>query len=107
MQKSKLRTGDTVRVILGKDRGKTGKIIAVLPRAGRVIVEGISMVKKHVRARRAGETGQRVSVAAAIELSNVQFVCPQCKQGARLTIRREGGVRTRVCKKCSADVTVA
>lgn len=102
---TKIKTGDTVRVILGKDRGKKGQVLAVLPKAGRVIVEGISMVKKHVRARRAGEKGQRVAVAAPVEISNVQFVCPQCKRGARIGITRTAGERTRVCKNCSAEIT--
>jgi large subunit ribosomal protein L24 len=101
---AKLKTGDTVRVILGKDRGKKGKVLAVLPRGGRIIVEGISMVKKHVRARRAGEKGQRVAVAAPLPLSNVQFVCPQCKRGARLGIKRANGERIRVCRNCEAEL---
>lgn len=103
--KLRLKTGDTVRVILGKDRGKKGKVMAVMPRDGRVIVEGISMVKKHVRARRAGEKGQRVSVAASITASNVQLVCPQCKKGVRVGIRRQDGQRVRFCKKCAAEIT--
>ena len=105
MVKSKLKTGDIVRVILGRDRGKQGKILAVLPREGRVIVEGIGMVKKHVRARRAGEKGQRVSIAAPMEASNVQVVCPQCKRNTRIGIRHdEAGQRIRFCKKCSASL---
>lgn len=103
-KKTKLKTGDTVRVILGKDRGKLGKILAVIPRSERVIVDAIGMVKKHIRARRAGEKGQRVSVASAIPWSNVQLICPACKKGTRIGILRGAGVRTRVCKKCSADM---
>lgn len=102
--KLRLRRGDTVRVILGKDRGKQGKIIACLPREGRVIVEGLNLVKKHVKARRAGEKGQRVTSPAAIDLSNVQLVCPQCKKRTRVGIRRQGTERVRVCRQCSAVV---
>lgn len=102
MVKIRLRRGDTVRVILGKDRGKQGRIAVSLPREGRVIVEGIGLVKKHVKARRAGEKGQRVTSPAAIDLSNVQLVCPQCKKGTRVGIRREGAERVRVCRRCSA-----
>lgn len=101
---AKLKTGDTVRVILGKDRGKRGKIVASLPREGRVIVEGLGLVKKHVKARRAGEKGQRVTSPAAIDLSNVQLVCPHCNKGTRVGIRRQGKERVRVCRQCSAIV---
>lgn len=99
--KSRLKTGDTVRVIVGKDRGKQGKVLGVLVKESRIIVEGVGLVKKHVRARRAGEKGQRVAVAAPVAISNVQLVCPSCKKGTRVSIKRTDGMRTRVCKKCS------
>ncbi len=102
--KVRLRTGDTVRVILGKDRGKSGKVLAVFPKTDQVIVEGLSLVKKHVRPRRAGEKGQRVSISAPLNLSNVQVVCPQCKRSARIGIRRENDERIRFCKNCSASL---
>lgn len=103
-QKLRIRKGDTVMVITGKDRGKTGAVLAALPRSGRVLVEGVQMVKKHVRARRAGEKGQRVSVAAPVPVSNVQVVCPACKKRTRVGIVREGDERRRVCKKCGGTL---
>jgi large subunit ribosomal protein L24 len=96
----KIRTGDTVRVLSGKDRGKTSKVMAVLAGQGRVLVEGVNMVKKHIRPKRSGEKGQRVSVAAPIDLSNVQLVCPGCKKSTRVRINREGKTKQRVCKRC-------
>lgn len=103
LPKIRVRRGDTVRVLLGKDRGKRGKVLAVLPRMQRVIVEGINMRFKHVRARRAGERGQRVQVAAPLTISNVQVVCPACKKGTRVGMQREAdGTAVRVCKKCGA-----
>jgi len=102
---TKLTTGDTVKVLLGKDRGKTAKILAVLPRKGRAIVEGVQMVKKHVRPRRAGEKGQRVAVAAPIDLSNLQLVCPSCQRAVRVKIvRTPNQQRQRVCRKCNAVI---
>lgn len=102
-RKFRIHRGDTVRVLLGKDRGKQGKVLAVVPTQGRVIVEGINMVYKHVRARRAGEKGQRVQVAAPLEISNVQLMCPACKRGTRVGVQREAeGTVLRVCKKCEA-----
>jgi|SRR3989344_2996090 len=104
-QKAKVRTGDTVKVLLGKDRGTTAKILAVRPREERVLVEGVNMVSKHIRPRRAGEKGQRVRVAAPLPLSNVQVVCPSCRKPTRVGIKREGDVRQRVCKKCAAVIS--
>lgn len=100
----RIKRNDTVRILRGKDRGKKGIVTAVLPRPGRVVVEGMGMVKKHVRARRSGEKGQRVSVAAPLRIANVQLVCPQCKKGTRVGISREGGSRQRVCKACQAVI---
>lgn len=95
-----IRRGDTVRVLRGKDRGKRGTVLAVLPRQQRVLVEGINMVKKHVRARRAGEKGQRVTIAAPINRANVQLFCGHCKRGVRIGHRTSGETVERVCKKC-------
>ena len=105
-QNSKLKIvkGDTVKVLSGKDKGKKGAVTAVLREDNRVIVEGVNMIKKHVRARRAGKKGQRVSVAAPLHLSNVQVICPACKKAARLGVSRENGQRSRVCRKCQAVI---
>ena len=103
--KLRLKKGDTVRVLRGRDRGKKGKIMAVLPKENRALVEGLNMIFRHVRAQRAGEKGQRVQVAAPLRLSNIQLICPNCKQGTRVGIRREGETRTRVCKQCEAVIS--
>lgn len=97
----KLRRGDIVRILRGKDRGKTGQILAVVPKQSRLLVEGVNVVKKHVRARRAGEKGQRVSVASPLPYSNAQLVCPACKRGTRVQRRRAAdGLFERVCRHC-------
>ncbi len=100
----KIRVGDTVRMLIGKNRGKTGKVMAVMPEKRKVIVEGLNMVKKHVRPKKQGEKGQRVTVAASTGVSNVKFVCPQCKKDTRIGIRRDADGRHRVCKKCNSDI---
>jgi len=101
---TRVKKGDTVRVLLGKDRGKSASVIGVLPKRGLVIVEGVNMVFKHIRARRAGEKGQRVQVAAPMSISNVQVVCPACKKGTRIGYRVDGTDKLRVCKKCDATI---
>lgn len=103
-KKSRIKQGDTVRILLGKDRGKKAKVMAVLPSQGRILVEGVNMVKKHTRPRRSGEKGQRVLVAAPMQTSNVQLICSACKKGTRIGIKREDGQRQRICKKCEAEI---
>lgn len=105
--KTKIRKGDTVRVLRGKDRGKKGKVLAVLIKEARVVVEGLNMMKKHVKARRANEKGQRVSVAAPLRMANVQIVCPQCKKGTRVAMNTQDGKGVRVCKHCQSPLTSA
>lgn len=100
----RIKRDDTVRVLVGKDQGKTGKVLAVIPGRERVVVEGVNVVKKHVRPRKQGEKGQRVSIAAPVHVSNVQLICPQCKKPTRVGITRENDLRQRVCKKCHAVI---
>lgn len=103
--KLKIKKGDTVLVLVGKDRGKTGKVLAALPKEGRLLVEGRNIVKKHVRPRKAGEKGQRVEIPSPLPVSRVMLVCPSCGKAARVGIRRgDDGRRQRVCKKCQAAI---
>lgn len=105
-KKIKIRRGDTVKVLRGKDRGKTGKVMRVLPLAGRVIVEGVQLVTKHTRPRRQGEKSQRVQVAAALPVANVQVVCSKCQKPTRVKITIQDDRRVRVCKHCQAVLIV-
>lgn len=100
----KIKTGDTVRVLRGKDAGKKAKVIAVLPQEDRVVIEGLNTVYKHVKPRQAGQKGQRVSISAPIPLANVQVICGACKKGTRVAMSRENGVRQRTCKQCKAVI---
>ncbi|OGY36014.1 MAG: 50S ribosomal protein L24 [Candidatus Andersenbacteria bacterium RIFCSPHIGHO2_12_FULL_45_11b] len=100
----KIKTGDVVRVLRGKDAGKTAKIVAVLPVDEKVVVEGLNPVFKHVKPRQSGQKGQRVTISAPLRIANVQVVCPQCKKGTRVALSRENGIRQRMCKKCNAII---
>lgn len=98
-----VKKGDTVQVRIGKDRGKTGKVVRVLSDRGKVIVEGLNLVKKHVRPKREGEKGETVQVPRAIPVSNVAPFCGTCKRGTRVGFRiEEGGSKVRFCKRCKA-----
>ncbi|MDP3685747.1 MAG: 50S ribosomal protein L24 [bacterium] len=101
MAKLKVKSGDTVLIQVGKDRGKTGKVLRVFPKVGRLIVEGRNIVKKHVRPRRAGEKGQRIEVPAPMPVARVMLVCPSCQKATRVAVgRTPEGRRERRCKKC-------
>lgn len=105
MFKFKIKKGDTVLVQVGKDRGKTGKVLAMLPTEGRLVVEGRNIVKKHVRPRRRGEKGQRVEAPSPMPIARVMLVCPSCRAATRVSIRRPAPhTRERVCKKCQAII---
>ena len=101
----KVRSGDTVTVIGGKDRGKTGKVLRVDPRRQRVFVEGLNMVKRHQRpqqvrdAQRAESVGGVIEKEGPIHVSNVALIDPQEKKATRIGVVREGGQRFRVAKR--------
>ena len=100
----KFKKGDTVQIIAGKDRGKSGKVLRVIPDANRVSVDGINMYKKHVRPKRQGEKGEVVNLLRPLNASNVMLVCPHCKRGTRVGYRMEGEAKKRYCKKCQASL---
>lgn len=104
MNKVHVKTGDEVIVINGKDRGKKGKVMAVSPREGKVIVEGVNLVTKHTKPRQMGEPGGLLEAESALYASKVQLVCPKCNQPTRVgrAIDKKGK-KVRVCKKCEAE----
>ncbi len=104
MNKIHVRTGDTVKIISGKDRGETGKVLAVSPKEGKVIVEGLNMVKKHVKPKRQGESGGIVDAESAIYASKVMPVCPKCGKATRVGHKIEDGKKVRICKHCGAEL---
>ncbi|MDR3344200.1 MAG: 50S ribosomal protein L24 [Oscillospiraceae bacterium] len=101
-----VKSGDTVQVINGKYRGKRGKVMAVSPAEGKVIVEGINIVTKHVKPKKAGEPGGILKAEGALYACKVQLVCPKCGEAVRTghTINSKGK-KVRVCKKCSAEIS--
>jgi len=100
----KIRKDDSVLVIAGKDKGKKGKVLRSLPNDGRLVVEGVNIRKKHVRAKKAGQKGQIVDMPSAFSASNVKIICGKCSKATKVKYRVEGKNKTRVCKKCGADI---
>ena len=99
-----VKTGDNVMIISGKDKGKTGKVLGTVPSEAKVVVEGINMVTCHIKPRKQGEEGGIVKREAAIYASKVQVVCPKCSKATRVSYKIENGKKTRVCKKCGAEI---
>ena len=106
--KMNVKSGDTVVVISGVNKGKSGKIQKAFPKKGKVIVEGIAMVKRHQKPRGQGMPGGIVEKEAAIQVSNVMLICPSCKKGTRVAHKfidvAGKQKKVRACKKCSANI---
>ena len=101
IKKVHVKTGDTVVVLSGKERGKKGKIITVSPKEGKVIIEGVNMVSKHVKPKKMGEAGGIIKAEGAMYASKVQLVCPSCDKATRIAHKiSEDGKKQRICKKC-------
>ena len=101
-----VRKNDNVVVVAGKDRGKRGRVLKVLPDRNRVVVEGVNFIKRHTRPNpRANVKGGIVEREASLHASNVQLVCPECDAPTRLGRRLLGdGRRVRICRKCDGAV---
>lgn len=99
----KIRKGDTVLIISGKDRGRKGKVLRTFPKRERILVEGINLRKKHLRPRRAGEKGQIVEIAAPIHVSNIKIICSKCGKATRVGYKIEEKKKYRICKKCGQE----
>jgi large subunit ribosomal protein L24 len=100
-----IKKNDNVKILAGKDKGKTGKVLQVIPATGRVSVEGLNLLIKHLRPRREGEKGQRIEFPAFMNIANLALVCPKCGRPTRVgykTMKLEGKKekKVRVCKKC-------
>ena len=106
----KVRRDDTVRIIAGKDKGKTGRVLRVDPRKQKVFVEGANIIKRHTKPRtlrdtqRAQEIGGVIEVEGPIHVSNVQLLDPDSGQPTRVSVKREGGRRVRVAKKSGKEI---
>ena len=106
MSKVHVKTGDKVVVINGKDRGKQGKVLQVSPSEGKVIVEGVNIVSKHVKPRKMGEAGGIIKAESALYADKVQLVCPKCGRPTRVghAAKADGKKdKKRICKKCNAE----
>lgn len=100
----RIKKGDNVKMLIGKDRGKSGKVLHVFPQEGRIVAEGLNKVKKHLRAKKQGQKGQIIEKERAVNISNVQLICTKCGKPTRVGHRIEGDKKVRVCKKCGGII---
>jgi len=99
-----IKKDDKVIVLSGKDKGKQGKVLVAEPKAGKVIVEGVNVATKHQKAQKQGQEGGIIKVETPLYVSKVQLVCPKCGKATRVGHKIADGKKTRVCKKCGAEI---
>ena len=105
MKKMSIRKDDMVVVLSGKDKGKQGKILEVMPKEGKVVVEKINVVSRHTKPRRQGDQGGILKKEAPIYACKVQRVCPKCGKPTRAAHKVQAdGKKVRICKKCGAEI---
>ena len=101
MNALKIKKGDTVQVITGKDRGRTGKVLRTVPADGKVVIEGINIATKHVKPRNAQQQGGIIKAEGPVRACKVMLVCPKCSKPTRVGYKvLENGTKVRVCKHC-------
>ena len=103
----KLKKGDNVKILAGKDQGKTGKILQSFPKEGKIMIEGVNLRKKHQKAKKQGEKGQIISLPAPVYISNVKLICPKCGKAVKTGFKTSGKgkkkIKNRFCKKCKQE----
>jgi len=118
----KIKKGDKVKIMAGKDRGKTGKVLQIFTSKNRASVEGLNLLIKHMRPRRQGEKGQRIEFPAPLNIANLLLVCPKCGKGTRVGYKyidrpknltaanpgespaNKGKKKIRICRKCGQSI---
>jgi large subunit ribosomal protein L24 len=100
----KLKKGDNVKIVLGKDRGKEGKIEKVFSKLGKVLVTGVNQYKRHLKARSQGQPSEIVTITKPLPLQNVALICPHCKVQTRIGYNLAKNGKIRVCAKCDKKI---
>lgn len=100
----KLKKNDDVKVVRGKEAGKTGKIIRVFAKEGLVVVEGLNQYKRHVKARTQGQKSEIVTITKPLPVANVMLVCPKCNKPTRVGFTDVKGAKERICKQCGKSI---
>ncbi len=102
----KIKKGDTVKILYGKERGKRGSVVAVDVKAQKVIVEGLNLYKRHLKGDGKTKTSEIVIIEKPFPLSKIMLVCPLCGKATRVMIKKNEGKITRLCKKCGKEILI-
>lgn len=100
----RIKKGDNVQVLSGNDKGKTGEVLEINPKADKIVVKGVNVRKKHVKARKQGEESGIIAIECAIPSSKVNVVCSKCGKATKVGYQIEKNQKVRVCKKCGANI---
>lgn len=101
----KIKKGDIVKIISGNDKGKQGKVLSVLPKERKIVVEGVNIKKKHVRPKQQGKKGELVRIPMSFPVSRVMLICAKCGEAARVGYKiNSPGQKARICKKCEGEI---
>jgi len=100
----KIKKGDNVLIILGKYRGKKGKILKVIPKKEKILIEGVNLMKKSQKPKKTGEKGQIIELPAPLDASNVKLICSKCGKAVRVGYKIIENKKYRICKKCKQEV---
>jgi len=100
-----IKKGDLVLVKKGKDKEKSGKVIKILPKSDKVVVEGLNLVKKIQKPKKAGEKGQMISIPRPVFRANIMLICPSCKKPTRISYSKDNKIKYRICKKCGSKIS--
>lgn len=100
----KLKKGDNVKVIKGKDKGKTGKLDKVLPKKDQVLISNVNQYKRHLKSRSQGQPSEVVTLTKPLPSQNVILICPKCNKPTRIGYKIEKNNKVRVCKKCNSEI---
>lgn len=100
----KLKKGDQVKIVVGKENGKTGTVAKVFTKEAKVLVEGLNQYKRHIKARMQGQKSEIITITKPLAVANVQIVCPKCKKPTRVGYKMLKDDKVRVCRKCNAEL---
>ena len=100
----KIKKGDTILVVRGKDKRKKAKVLRGFPQKAKLLLEGVNIKKAHRRGRREGEKGQVVELPSPIDIAKVKLICPKCSKPTRVGYQLSQGKKKRVCKKCHQEI---
>ncbi len=100
----KIKKGDNVKIIKGKDKGKTGKVEKVLPKEDKVLVLGVNQYKRHLKARSQTQKSEITVITKPLPVTNVALICPNCKLQTRVGFSIKEGKKIRICRKCKKEI---